>query len=143
MSIRDEKVKEILRDMAARYFLHNASGASLLTVTSVVLSARAKYATIFFTVFPAGKTAQPTEENGDKNTVKNNLEKTALEFAKRKRSEFKAFLRENSSLGIVPQIDFEIDLGEKNRQRIDELLSQDAIRQDRDTDLKNEEEKEK
>ena len=69
--IRDSRIKEVLREMAARFLLENGSGVSLLTVTNVELSQRGKYATIFFTVFP--------EE----------FQKTALEFAKRKRSEFK------------------------------------------------------
>ncbi len=106
MSIRDERIKETLRDLGARFLMQDGNGSSLLTVTSVVLRGNGKYATIFFTVFPE------------------KLEKTALEFAKRKRSEFKQFVKDNSRLGIIPQLDFEIDLGEKNRQKIDELLNQ-------------------
>ena len=77
-----------------------------MTVTYVEVSRDEKRATIFFTVFP------------DK------FQKTALEFAKRKRSQFREFVKENSRLGRVPRIDFEIDLGEKNRQKIDFLLNQ-------------------
>mgnify|MGYP003441456556 FL=1 len=106
MSTRDDRIKEILRDLGARFLLLNGNGSSLITVTNVELTNRAKNATIFFTVFP-------TE-----------FEKTALEFAKRKRSEFKEFVMEHSKLGRVPQLDFDIDTGEKNRQKIDDLLSQ-------------------
>ena len=106
MSTRDERIKEILHDLGARFLMLNGSGASLLTVTNVELTTDGKRATIFFTVFPDG------------------FEKTALEFAKRKRSEFKEFVKENSKLGRIPQLDFEIDSGEKNRQRIDDLLNQ-------------------
>lgn len=106
MSTRDDRIKEILRDLGARFLLLNSNGSSLITVTNVELTNRAKNATIFFTVFP-------TE-----------FEKTALEFAKRKRSEFKEFVMEHSKLGRVPQLDFDIDTGEKNRQKIDDLLSQ-------------------
>lgn len=106
MSTRDDRIKEILRDMGARFLLLNSNGSSLITVTNVELTNRAKNATIFFTVFP-------TE-----------FEKTALEFAKRKRSEFKEFVMEHSKLGRVPQLDFDIDTGEKNRQKIDDLLNQ-------------------
>lgn len=84
----------------------NSNGTSLLTVTNVELTPDGKRATIFFTVFPA------------------EYEKTALEFAKRKRSEFKEFLKDNSKLGRIPLLDFEIDTGEKNRQKIDNLLNQ-------------------
>ena|SRR3989344_7578779 len=104
MSNRSEKMTEILRDMSARFLSLYGNKSSLLTVTRVQMSREEKYATIFFTVFPES------------------FEKTALQFAKRKRSEFKKFVKENSKLGKIPQMDFEIDLGEKNRQRIDSLL---------------------
>jgi len=86
--------------------LLNGNGSSLLTVTRAELTEDGKHATIFFTVFP------------------DTFEKTALEFAKRKRSEFKEFVKENSQLGRIPLLDFEIDSGEKNRQKIDSLLNQ-------------------
>ncbi len=105
MSNRDERLKEILRDLGARFLLQNGNGSSLLTVTNVQLTMRGKNATILFTVFPI------------------EFEKTALEFVKRKRGEFREFVIENSSLGHVPFLDFEIDEGEKNRQKIDTLLS--------------------
>ncbi len=104
MGTREERIKEILHDLAARFLIINGNGTSLLTVTSVELREGGKHATIFFTVFP------------------DTFEKTAIEFAKRKRPEFKEFVKENSKLGRIPQLDFEIDLGEKNRQKIDNLL---------------------
>ncbi len=107
MANREEKIAEILHDLGARFLALNGNGSSLLTVTRVELSRDGKYATIFFTVFP--------DEH----------QKTALEFAKRKRSEFKEFVKDNSKLGRIPQLDFEIDLGEKNRQKIDSLLNQE------------------
>ncbi len=110
MSIRNERIRDILHDLGARFLSLNASPAALLTVTRVELSDDGKRATILFTVFPDSE----------------QLQKTALEFAKRKRSEFKEFLKEHSKLGRIPQMDFNIDLGEKNRQKIDSLL-QNAI----------------
>jgi ribosome-binding factor A len=105
-TIRTDRKIEIIRDLAARFLNEQGSGVSLLTVTGVEMSKDEKNATILFTVFPE------------------TLEKTALEFAKRKRSEFKSFVRENSTLGRIPFFDFRIDLGEKNRQKIDGLLNQ-------------------
>ena len=105
MSTRNERISEILRDMGARFLTINGNGSSLMTVTRVELTRDEKRATIFFTVFPE------------------KFEKTALEFAKRKRSQFKEFVKENSKLGKIPQLDFEIDIGEKNRQKIDSLLN--------------------
>jgi len=106
MANRNEKITEILHDLGARFLSLNGNGSSLLTVTHVELTSDGKRATIFFTVFPQ------------------EFEKTALEFAKRKRSEFKEFIKDNSKLGRIPQMDFGIDAGEKNRQKIDDLLNQ-------------------
>jgi ribosome-binding factor A len=106
MSTRGERIKEILHDLGARFLLRESSPSSLITVTRVELTSDGKHATIFFTVFPES------------------FEKTALEFAKRKRSEFKEFVMDESLLGRVPQLDFQIDFGEKNRQKIDKLLNE-------------------
>ena len=106
MSIRNEKICGIIRDLAAKFLHTENNGSSLITVTDVELSKDAKYATILFTVFP------------------DSHQRTALEFAKRKRSEFKQYVRENSTLGRIPFFDFAIDFGEKNRQKIDNLLNQ-------------------
>ncbi len=105
-NIHTSRKKEIIRDLSARFLNEEGNGASLITVTGVEMSKDEKYANIFFTVFPDAQ------------------EKTALEFAKRKRSEFKSFVRQNSTLGRIPFFDFCLDLGEKNRQKIDSLLNQ-------------------
>lgn len=82
-----------------------SSGQALITVTDVKLLAKGKKALIFLTVYPSEK------------------EKGVMDFAKRKRSDFREFLKEESKLFQLPFVDFEIDLGEKNRQKID-VLSQ-------------------
>ncbi len=103
MSDRNEKKAEQIRELGAKFLHLNNNGSSLITVTNVELTDNGKNATIYFTVFP------------------NTFEKTALEFAKRKRGEFREFVMDNSRIGMVPRIDFEIDFGEKNRQRIDDI----------------------
>ena len=103
MSLRDEKLISQIKELAARFFSLESNRTSLLTVTSASLSDNGKEATVFFTVFPEDK------------------EEAVLDFAKRKRSEFKHFVKDESRLGRIPFFDFEIDKGEKNRQRIDEL----------------------
>ena len=103
--IQTNRKTEIIRDLGARFLEEEGNGSSLITVTAIQMSRDEKYATILFTVFP------------------DTQEKTALEFAKRKRSEFKHFVRQNSTLARIPMFDFDIDLGEKNRQKIDGLLN--------------------
>lgn len=107
MSSRDEKIKDEVRNLAANFMQRESNHTSLITVTNVDMSPDGKRAVIFFTVLPADK------------------QKAALDFAKRKRSEFRQYVTENSRIGRLPFFDFEIDMGEKNRQRIDDLLNSD------------------
>lgn len=103
MSIHTERIKEQIKEHAGTFLSLNGNKSSLITVTQVEMSKDEKSATILFTVFPES------------------FEKTALEFAKRKRSEFKDYIKEHVRFGRIPFVDFAIDEGEKNRQRIDEL----------------------
>ena len=98
---RTEKIIEVIRQAAANFMERESSGSSLITITRVVLSIDGKYANILFTVLPE------------------NMQDAALQFAKRMRSEFREYVKSNTRLGIIPTFDFEIDYGEKNRQKID------------------------
>jgi ribosome-binding factor A len=106
MSHYSEKLPEELRHLAAQFLERESNRTSLITVTRVVLSENKKYATIFITVFPTDK------------------EEAAVEFVRRQRTEFISYVSKNSKIGRLPTITFELDLGEKNRQRIDELSNQ-------------------
>ncbi|MDO8471193.1 MAG: ribosome-binding factor A [bacterium] len=101
--IKREKVGKIIHRLAAEFVRDEASGASLLTITRVELSDTGKEAKIYFTTLPE------------------NQEDTALKFLMRKIPEFKKYVRDESRIGLVPHIDFKIDYGERNRQRLDEL----------------------
>ena len=101
--IKREIVAEILYRLAAKFAHDESSLASLLTITRVELSLTGKEAKIYFTTIPE------------------NQEDTALKFLIRKIPEFKKYVRDESRIGIVPHIDFKIDYGERNRQRLDEL----------------------
>lgn len=100
-----EKVRGQLTELAVRFFAREASNVSLMTITNTILSPDEKQALVCFTVLPEAEEAH------------------ALEFAKRKRTEFREFVKKESRIGIIPYFDFAIDLGEKNRQRVDELVS--------------------
>src|SRR3989338_3050368 len=101
--IKREKVGEILHRIAAEFARDESSPASLLTITRVELSSVGKDAKIFFTTLPESQ------------------EDTALKFLIRKTSDFKRYLRDESRIGLIPHIDFKIDYGERNRQRLDKL----------------------
>ena len=107
MKKRDDKLKDLIREVAAKFLNIESNRVSMVTVTDVMISKDGKYATIFFTVYPSDK------------------EKAALDFAKRKRAEFRDFAKKNIKAGRIPFFDFEIDAGEKHRQKIDAILGND------------------
>ena len=100
---RDEKLQEALRTSAAEFLAREANRNNLLTVTRVELSDAGKRATIFVSVFP---------ESG---------EEAALKFMNRNKGEFAKFFIEHTRGARAPKVEFTIDLGEKNRRRLDEL----------------------
>lgn len=104
MKNREEKLKEALKNEAAKFLNAESNRTSMLTVTDARISNDGKMATILFTVYPTSK------------------EKAALDFIKRKRSEFREFAMKNIKIGKIPFFDFKIDLGEKHRQKIDDVL---------------------
>ena len=103
MSLRTEKVCELIKGLAAEFLARESDRTSIITVTRADVSNDLKNATVYFTVYP-----EKSEE-------------AALLFAKRRRSEFKKYARDKMNMKPIPFFNFEIDEGEKNRQRIDEL----------------------
>lgn len=101
---RGEKVANIIRELAAQFLARETNHTSLITVTHANCSPDLKHATIFITVLPESQ------------------EEQALGFAKRNRGEMRDFLKKNLEIKTIPFLDIEIDRGEKNRQKIDELL---------------------
>lgn len=99
----NKKVEDILLEAASKFFLMESAGSALVTITSIDLSPKGDRAVIFFSVLPEEK------------------EKVVLEFAKRKRSDFREFIKSETKIQRLPFIDFEIDIGEKNRQNIDRI----------------------
>ena len=100
---RADRIAKIVKTAAAEFMQKESSGQSLITITDVRLSNDEKYANILFTVLPDDK------------------EDAVLEFTKRMRSEFRQYVKHNTKLGRIPTFDFQIDLGEKHRQKIDTI----------------------
>jgi len=105
MSRRKEKLPELLKHLAAEFIERESNRSSLITITNALLSQNGQHVKILFTVLP------------------DNQEKTVLEFLQRKKKDFFEFVDKNAKIGRMPRVDFAIDAGEKNRQRI-EFLSQ-------------------
>lgn len=98
-------MREAIRHAAAEFLAQESNRTSLITVTNVHLAPKGDRATILVTVFPDSK------------------EKEALEFVSRTGGALRDFIGERISLQRLPYISFALDIGEKNRQKIDELSS--------------------
>ena len=104
MANRNEKVANQIKELSAEFLAREDNRTSLITVTGADTSPDLKRATVFITVLPDSK------------------ESSALSFVKRKRKELREFLKKKMPIKTIPFIDINIDFGEKNRQKIDELL---------------------
>lgn len=103
---RHIRIQDELRKHAAVFLERESSRASLITVTGAQMSPNLREATIFISVFPTER------------------EEQAIDFIKRQERDFRLYLSEHARLQRMPRIRFELDRGEKNRRRIDELLQQ-------------------
>ncbi len=103
-TFKDEKLKDQIHKWAAEFLQRESNGASLITVTDVKIGHEAREATVLFTVLPESK------------------QEAALEFARRQLGEFREFINEKVKTGRMPYFHFDIDRGEKHRQRIDEII---------------------
>jgi len=101
MPNKQDKINNQIKELAARFMQRESNGQSLITITNSQVSNDGKCVNILFTVLPEEK------------------ESDALDFAKRKRSEFRDFVKSELRLGRIPTFDFDIDRGEKHRQKID------------------------
>ncbi len=101
---RNDKITNRIKELAAIYIEKEANPSSLITVTRVVMSPDGKRANIMISVLPTEK------------------ENAAYGFIKRNLSELRKNIAKSLKINPVPYLDVLIDEGEKNRQRIDELL---------------------
>jgi len=100
---RNIQVAELIAHAAGEFIARESNRESLITVTRAEVSPDLKHAVIFLSVLPR------------------QFEDIALLFMKRRTTDFRKHLMSSTRLGHLPHIDFLIDEGEKNRQRIDEL----------------------
>ena len=103
-SRRQNKVAEEIARRAGEFIMRESNHRSLITVTRADSAPDLKQVTIFVSVLP--------KEEGVR----------ALAFLKRVRTDFHDFLKEKTTLRNVPTVDFALDIGEENRQRVDEML---------------------
>jgi len=101
---RGEKITNHIRELSALFIEREAGPTSMITVTRVLLSPDSKRATIMISVLPQEK------------------EKAAYGFIRRNLGDLRKYVTKGLKVNPVPFLNVEIDEGEKNRQKIDELL---------------------
>lgn len=102
-SKRQVQISETIAHCAADFLQRESNRQSLVTVTRADVSPDLKNVTVFLSVLPESS------------------EEQVLHFAKRNRTDFRVYLKSHAQLKTLPNIDFQLDYGEKNRQRIDDL----------------------
>ena len=107
MTLRQEKVGELLKQLSAKFFAKEALPGTLVTVTNCEVGSDLKKATVLISVLPDAK------------------EEEALSLAKEKARDLRDFLKKNLKMKFLPAIEVKIDLGEKNRQLIEKLSNQE------------------
>jgi ribosome-binding factor A len=103
MSFKDDKKAHMLTELAAQYIAREAGRSTLITPTRTHISSDGRHATIFVSVYP-------TDEG-----------EHAITFLMRHKDLFRNFLKSHARFPVLPFIVFEIDYGELNRQRLDEI----------------------
>jgi len=101
---RQDKVKKLIHKLSAEYINKEANKKPLITVTGVELSDNFEYTKIFVSVFPMKDTP------------------SALLYLSRKVKDLRRHIALETRLKNLPKISFELDPGEENRKRIDEII---------------------
>jgi ribosome-binding factor A len=101
---KNDRLISLLQESAGDFLARNSNGTSLITVTRVELGFKAKSAKILISVLPESQ------------------EKAALDFASRNIDELKKVIWEKARIGRLPFLQFALDTGEKNRQKVDTLI---------------------
>ena len=105
MSAKHDKAEEVIKQAAARFVSSESNRTSLITVTRVKLSPDWGRATVLVTVLPDEQT------------------KGALDFLNRKRDDIREYVKSQVKIRRIPFFEFDLDVGEKHRQHMDELFN--------------------
>ncbi|HEY4493779.1 MAG TPA: ribosome-binding factor A [Candidatus Paceibacterota bacterium] len=101
---RQNRLTDEFRDLVSECLEKESDRKALITITRVELLGEGKLARCYMSVFPVVS------------------EKAALGFAERHAGVVREYISQKTKMRHVPKIQFVLDQGEKNRQRIDELL---------------------
>ena len=113
---RHIQVANLIKEQAAKFIAAEANTDPMITVTRTNIAPDYRKATIYITTLPEGR------------------ESDALIFLKRNGRELRRFIMKQSNLKIIPHLDFDLDVGERHRQHIDELVRETGTESTFETD---------
>ncbi len=98
--------ESLLLRFAAEYIARVANRNTLITPTRAMLSKDRTRATVYVSVFP------------------DSAREAAISFLRRHQRGFFIYLKEEARFGHIPNVHFVFDVGEENRQHLDEITRQ-------------------
>lgn len=101
---RHTQVANLIKEFAAKYIAAEANTDPMITVTDTKISPDYRQATVYITTLPEGR------------------ESDALIFLKRHGRDMRRFIMKQTNLKIIPHLSFDLDVGERHRQHIDEIV---------------------
>jgi len=105
---KHKRAMTIIAQAASAFISRESTNQSLITLTRATPSKDGRSLTLFIGVLPE------------------NHERAALSFLARHKHDLFEHIKKTTSIDFIPRIEFVIDAGEKNRQRIDELVAEDT-----------------
>lgn len=105
MSLRTDKVNSLLRNIVSSFIGREFKNGAIITVTHVDVINDLKKAKIFISIFPDNKSDE------------------IMKLLQNKSWDLKKYAQPLLKMKFLPEFEFEIDYGEKNRQKLEEILS--------------------
>ena len=106
ISSKLQSINKEMRKLFATFLEKESNKESLVTITRCEISTDRKNIDVFFSVLP-------TEH-----------EMKVLSFLNRRKWDARDYMKKRIQTRVIPFVTFKIDEGEKNRQRIDQLLKE-------------------
>ncbi|MBI4692248.1 MAG: ribosome-binding factor A [Candidatus Terrybacteria bacterium] len=108
MTLRQEKINSLLKELAGSFIKRNILSGAIVTATRAEIFSNLRSAKVFISVFPEDK------------------EKDILGLLKNKEGEFRDFINPRLKIRFLPKVSFEIDNEIKMERHIEELLKKTA-----------------
>jgi ribosome-binding factor A len=105
MNSKLEKINKEMKKLFAQFIERESNKESLVTVTRCEISSDRKNIDVLVSVFPV------------------DMEEKVIKFLDRRKWDARDYMKKRIQTRVIPFVHFKIDAGEKNRQKIDQLLN--------------------